>query len=213
MPNNISSEKVVRGFYSEKFTQNFRGLFLPLSRTLKNAGVKPNTVTIISMMLGVISGILFARNYLWTGLIFGLAMGFSDIVDGQLAKEFAGSSRFGAIVDSTVDRYNEFFVFTGLAFRYYFLGRELWIVPCALAFFGSVMISYVRARAETEGYECKIGLLQRPERLTLLAFGVLFRSKGIDVVVLFLAVFSQVTTVQRILHVYRQSRKHHNSLD
>ena len=213
MLNNVHSEKAIRGFYSEKFIQNFRSLFLPLSRALKKADVRPNTVTVISVAFGVITGVFLAYDYLWTGLIFGLAMAFADIVDGQLAKEFAGASRFGAVIDSTADRYNEFFVFGGLAFRYYFLGRDLWIIACAMAFFGSIMISYVKARAETEGIECKVGLLQRPERLTILGFGVLFRSPGIDVAVLFLAVFSHATTVQRILHVCRQSRKHHNNLN
>ena len=213
MPDNIQSEKAIRGLYSDKFIRNFRGLFQPVSRALKKADVKPNTVTIFSMCFGIITGIFLAYNHLWTALVFGLAMGFADIIDGQLAKDFTGSSKFGALLDSTVDRYNEFFVFSGLAFRYYFLGREVWIAVCALAFFGSIMISYVKSRAETEGFECKVGLLQRPERLTILAIGVLFRSPGIDVCVLFLAVFSQVTAVQRILHIYRQSRKHLNDLN
>jgi len=134
-------------------------------------------------------------------------MGFADIVDGQLAKEFDGATKFGGIFDSILDRYNEFFVFTGLAFRYHFLGRPLWITGCVLALFGSLMISYVKARAETEGFECKVGRLQRPERLTILAVGVLFRNLGIDIAIVFLAVFSQITVLQRIHHVYSQSRK------
>jgi len=205
--NHIQSEKDIRGLYSKEFTQYFRGLFLPLSRVLMKAGVTPNTVTFFSLIFGAFTGILFALNYLWTGLAFGLAMGFADIVDGQLAKEFGDATKFGSILDSTLDRYNEFFVFTGLAFRYYFLGRPLWITGCVLALYGSLMISYVKASAETEGIECKVGRLQRPERLTILGIGVLFRSLGIDIAIVFLAVFSQITVLHRIQHVYRQSRK------
>jgi len=232
--NHIQSEKDIRGLYSKEFTQYFRGLFLPLSRVLMKAGVTPNTVTFFSLIFGAFTGILFALNYLWTGLAFGLAMSFADIVDGQLAKEFGDATKFGSILDSTLDRYNEFFVFTGLAFRYYFLGRPLWITGCVLALYGSLMIlafryyflgrplwitgcvlalygslmiSYVKARAETEGIECKVGRLQRPERLTILGVGVLFRSLGIDIAITFLAVFSQITILYRIQHVYRQSRK------
>jgi phosphatidylglycerophosphate synthase len=76
-----------------------------------------------------------------------------------------------------------------------------------LAFFGSFMISYVKSRAESAGFECKVGRLQRPERLTLIAVGVLFGSVGIDVVVAFLAVATQATVLARLLHVWRKSRR------
>ena len=134
-------------------------------------------------------------------------MGFADIVDGQLAKEFGGATKFGGIFESTIDRYNDFLIYAGLAFRYYFLGRHIWIAVCALAFLGSVMISYIKARSEADGVECKVGRLQRPERLTLIGVGVLFRGTGIDCVVAFLAVSTQATAFYRLLHVYHQSNK------
>ena len=202
------SQKIKRAFFSREFTLFFRGLFLPLSRMLMKANVTPNTVTFVSLILAVVTSVLLALDYLWTGLVFGLAMGFSDIVDGQLAKEFGGATKFGGILDSTIDRYNEFLIYTGLAFRYYFLGRHLWIAACALVFLGSVMISYIKARAESDGYECKVGKLQRPERLTIIAFGILFRSTGIDIAIAFLAVSTQVTALYRLLYVYRQSRNY-----
>ena len=204
------SEKFVRGFYSEEFIRGFRGFFKPLSHVLVKAGVTPNTVTFISLLLGAITGIFLALDYLWTGLATGIAMGFADIIDGQLAKEYSRTSKFGAILDSTIDRYNEFFLFAGFAVRYYLHGRELWIVFCALVFLGSTMISYVRARSEAEGFDCKVGRLQRPERLTIVAFGTLFRGTGIDVAILFLAIFTQITAFQRLMYVYHQSRKSHS---
>jgi len=200
----IHRKKAISGLYSKKFIKNFRELFKPLSRALLKAGVSPNTVTVISLVLGIVTGVFLASDYLWTGLVFGLAMCFSDIVDGQLAKEFSVASPFGAVLDSTIDRLNEFIVFFSLALRYYLLGRNLWIIPCAFAFLGSFMISYIRARSEAEGFECKVGRLQRPERLTIIGVGVLLRSTGIDVAIILLAVFTPITMLHRIIHVYRQ---------
>ena len=200
---------VVEGFFTPAFIYAFRLLFRPLSRFLLRHHTTPNTVTFLSLVLGVITGISFALNHLWLGFFFGLSMGFSDIVDGQLAKDFGGKTRFGAVLDSTVDRLNEFFAFAGYSIRYFFLGQPIWITVCAIAFFGSIMISYVKARAEAEGFTCKVGRLQRPERLTLLAIGTLIACLGfdigIDIAVLFLAISTQFTVIYRILHVYRQS--------
>jgi phosphatidylglycerophosphate synthase len=198
------TEKISRGFFTEPFIRFFRGLFLPLSRVLRRAGITPNAVTYVSLFFGLTSGVLIAMDHIYFGLAAGVIMGFADIVDGQLAKEFDSATVFGGVLDSTVDRYNEFFIFAGLTWRYAALGRDLWIIPCVLAFFGSLMISYVKSRAESSGLECKVGRLQRPERLTLLAVGSLFGSVGIDIIVAFLAVATQATVFARLLHVWRQ---------
>jgi CDP-diacylglycerol---glycerol-3-phosphate 3-phosphatidyltransferase len=204
-------EKIGRGFFSDSFIRFFRGMFLPLSRFLKRAGVTPNMVTFASLAFGILSGMLFALNHIYWGFATGLLMGFSDIVDGQLAKEFGGESKFGGVLDSTIDRYNEFFIFAGFAWRYHSLGREVWIVLCALAFLGSIMISYVKSRAETAGFECKVGRLQRPERLALIGVGVLANclgiDGGIDAAIAFLAVATQFTAVSRLVHVWNQAKR------
>jgi archaetidylinositol phosphate synthase len=201
----VQAEKVSRGLFTKSFIRFFRGLFMPLCRALKRMGVTPNAVTYVSLFLGMLSGVLFAMDMIYPGLAAGLLMGFADIVDGQLAKEFDATTVFGGVLDSTVDRYNEFFLFAGFAWRYAALGRDVWIIPCVLAFFGSVMTSYVKSRAESSGLECKVGRLQRPERLTILAFGALFGSIGIDVAVAFLAVATQATVFGRLHHVWRQA--------
>ncbi len=207
MGNHTRIEKTNRNFFSERFIKTFRGFFLPVSRTLRWAGVTPNMVTLISLVLGLLAGVFMGLNMIYTSLTLGVIMSLSDIIDGQMAKEFGGASKFGGVLDSTIDRYNEFFIFAGFAVRYYFLGRPEWMILCAFAFFGSAMISYVRARAEAAGLECKVGFLQRPERLALMGICVLFRSIGIDVVLVFLAFSTQVTVITRLLHVYRQGRK------
>jgi len=164
-------------------------------------------VTFISLVLGMLTGVLLGLNMIYIGLALGRIMIFSDLIDGQMAKEFGGAPKFGGVLDSTVDRLNEFFIFAGFAVRYYFLGRPEWMIFCAFAFLGSVMISYIRARAEAAGLDCKVGFLQRPERLALMGICVLFGSIGIDVMVVFMAFATQVTVITRLLHVYRQGRK------
>lgn len=195
----------VRAMYTDNFIRHYKALFRPLSRALRSVGISPNMMTFMSFILACITGALLALDYLWTGLVFGLAMGFADTVDGQLAKEFGQTSKFGAVLDSSIDRYNEFMVFLGVGIRYYLHGRPWWAVGSAVAFFGSIMVSYIKSRAETEGFECKVGRLQRPERLTIFGIGVLFRGVGIDVMTVILAVGTQFTAAYRLYHVYRQS--------
>ena len=199
-------EEKITGLFTRKFYYAFRALFHPITRILMRLGVSPNAVTVTSMVLGAIAGVYFAIDNLWAGMIFGYLMAFSDIVDGQLANACGKTTKFGGILDSTIDRYNEFFIYAGLGVRYYFLGRPVWSLICASVFLGSVMVSYIKARAEADGFECKVGKLQRPERLTILAIGIAFRGMWLDSAIALLAIFTQVTVLQRILHVYRQSR-------
>ena len=205
MDNLHVKEKKASGIYSEKFYNMFRALFRPVTRTLLWTGVTPNIVTILSLVFGAIAGILFAIDHLWLGMISGYLMAFSDIVDGQLAKEYGKTSRFGEILDSTIDRYNEFFIYAGLGIRYFFHGYSMWTFLCAVVFLNSVMISYVKARAEAAGFDCNIGIFQRPERLTLVAIAVAFDGLLLNPAMILLAVGTQITVLQRIFYVYKQS--------
>ena len=110
-------QKDSTGFFSTKFYYAFRGIFLPVTRFCKWARIKPNAVTVFSIVLGILMGVFFALDRLFIGIVIGLAMAFSDIVDGQLAKITGEITPFGGILDSTIDRYNEFLIFVGLGFR------------------------------------------------------------------------------------------------
>jgi CDP-diacylglycerol---glycerol-3-phosphate 3-phosphatidyltransferase len=207
MGNNTQAEKKSHGFFTERFIKTFRGLFLPISHGLVRVGFTPNMVTFISLVLGMLTGVFLGLDMIYVGLATGVIMGFSDLIDGQMAKEFGGATKFGGVLDSTIDRFNEFFIFAGFAVRYYFLGRPEWMIFCAFAFLGSIMISYVRARAESAGFDCKVGFLQRPERLAVMGVFMLFGSIGIDVILVFMAFATQVTVINRLLHVYRQGQR------
>jgi len=202
----IEKEKKATGFYTDEFNNAFRNLFRPVTRCLMWIGISPNIVTVFSVVLGFITGVLLALDYLWFALIVGYIMAFSDIVDGQLAKEYSNASKFGGVLDSTIDRYNEFFIFAGLGIRYYFHGQLLWTFACAVVFLNSVMISYVKARAEADGFDCNVGKLQRPERLTIVAIGVAFGGLLLEPAIAVLAVFTQLTVLHRLYYVYKQSK-------
>ncbi len=199
-------EKKITGLFSQKFYYAFRALFNPITQILMRLGVSPNVITFISIIMGAGAGINLAMDRLWAGLVFGYLMSFSDIVDGQLAHAYGRTTKFGGILDSTIDRYNEFFIYTGLGVRYYFLGKPVWSLICASVFLGSVMVSYIKARAEADGFECNVGKFQRPERLTILAIGIAFRGMWLYSAIAILAIFTQVTVLHRIIHVYRQSK-------
>ncbi len=205
--NVVEKEKRATGLFTERFYNAFRNLFRPVTRGLKWMGISPNTITFFSLIFGFIAGVLLALNYLWSALMVGCIMAFSDIIDGQLAKEYSNTTKFGGILDSTIDRYNEFFIFAGLGIRYFIGGRMLWMFACAVVFLNSVMISYVKARAEADGFDCNVGKLQRPERLTIVGIGVAFGGLLLDPAIAILVVFTQLTVLHRIYYVYKQSKK------
>lgn len=164
----------------------------------------PNFISFIALVLGLAAGILFAlAQPLWAGIVIILC-GFFDLLDGQVAIKTDKKSLFGAIFDSTLDRYSEFFIYLGIA--YYFRHHwALWL--CFFTFFGSFMVSYTRARAEGLGIECQIGIMQRAERLGLLAIGSLLGSAFGEfdtvmiAVLISIAVVSNFTAFQRIFYV------------
>ena len=206
MDNPAPKDEKATGLFSDGFYRAFRALFQPLTRSLMWLHITPNMITIASMGFGILAGYYFAIDRMWMGMMFGYTMGFADIVDGQLAKEYGLSSHFGGILDSIIDRYNEFFLYAGLGIRYLTLGRPWWGFACALVFLNSMMISYIKARAESDGISCKVGWFQRPERLTILTFGVVFGGLLLDPAIAILTAGSAFTAFQRVMHVYRQTK-------
>lgn len=179
-----SAEKIANIFISLKFSPNF--------------------ISIFALLLGIAAGILFVLGQtLWAGIVI-IFCGLFDVLDGQVASKTNRRSLFGAIFDSSLDRYSEFFIYLGLA--YYFRHHwALWL--CFIAFFGSFMVSYTRARAEGLGIDCQVGIMQRAERIALLALGSLLGSV-FDVfvpvmiaVLVSIAVISNITALQRIFYV------------
>jgi CDP-diacylglycerol--glycerol-3-phosphate 3-phosphatidyltransferase len=141
---------------------------------------------------------------------FLVVCGTFDILDGKVAKNGDRKSLYGAILDSSLDRYAEFFIYTGLAYHFRH-GWGLWLM--FFAFLGSTMVSYTRARAEGLGVDCQVGIMQRAERLLLIFLGtvagIVFRviDPAILTVMAFIAVISNITAIQRIFYVKRYEKK------
>lgn len=180
-----------------------RELFSHLASRLHQMGITPNTVTIAGFVLTLLSTVMFATgNLFWGGFVLWAAAMF-DMLDGDLARYANQTSKFGAFLDSTLDRYSESITFLGLAVYFsYKPGSQTELFLIFLTLIGSWMVSYTRARAEGLGLECKVGILQRPERLTILIAGLILGL--VSPALWILAIFTNVTSLQRIYEVYTQ---------
>jgi CDP-diacylglycerol---glycerol-3-phosphate 3-phosphatidyltransferase len=184
---------------------------MPLARTLAGWGVTPNSLTIAGAILNAgVAAAIAAGWFPASGLLL-LAANALDLLDGAVARVSGRASLFGAFLDSTLDRYAEIVVFVGLIGWFASQGNWHGEVLTALALAGSLMVSYTRARAEGLNLHGEVGLLPRPARLVVLAAGlVLVAIPGLgwtlEAAVALLAVFTNLTAVQRGQHVWRQTR-------
>lgn len=188
----------------------------PLIKGMIKVGITPNFITTTGFLLNVVAtsffvyAAMYAPNDLsligWGGAII-LFAGLFDMMDGRLARMGNMSSVFGALWDSTLDRYSELFTLFGITV-FFLLNQWEWMgVITFLAMVGSVMVSYVRARAEGLDIECKVGLMQRPERVVLTAFGAIMCGIMADVMwlavpIAIIAVLANITAFWRIGHCY-----------
>lgn len=173
----------------------------PLVRLFVRLGFRPDWLTLFGFLMNVVATGAFAVGELRWGAAIMLAAGLCDILDGQLAREGRSETKFGALLDSTTDRYSEIFLFFGIAT--YLVRRGEWLVSSILFFAlaGSLMVSYVRARAEGLGEDCKVGFMQRPERLAGLAIGGLLGHEGLVFVLVVLAVTTNYTVIERLAYI------------
>jgi len=185
------------------FTDNLANVFVSLK-------ISPNSLSVFALILGFGAGLLYVSSKpLWAGIVI-VFCGLFDILDGKVAVKTNQKSLFGAIFDSTLDRYSEFFIYLGLA--YYFRNHwALWLL--FFTFLGSSMVSYTRARAEGLNIECKIGVMQRAERMVLLAsasvIGSAFRvfDPAMIGVLIVIAAVSNFTAFQRTFYVKKVEKQ------
>jgi CDP-diacylglycerol--glycerol-3-phosphate 3-phosphatidyltransferase len=211
-------------FLSEKNKERYLRIITPLRKVLARLGVHPNILSITGLILSVVAGFVYSLgSFFWAAWIVVLA-GTCDALDGELARQTGKNSRFGAFFDSALDRYSDGFILMGLG--WFFAGGPVlfggggetsvgnqspWaVVLIILAMAGSFMVSYTRARAEALGLQCKVGLMQRPERITLLVIGSLLGSIPViglifvKVTLLILALSTNITAIHRMIHVKNQ---------
>lgn len=187
-----------------------RKLLEPAVGALAKAGVSPLAVSLFGVLLSLCGAVIVAWGSLRGGGILLLFAGICDVLDGDLARRLGRASRFGAFIDSFLDRLSEFVLFGGiLAFVIRRPGGFPFYEPVVilLALMGSVLTSYARARAEGIGIQCKVGVVERPERVALLALGLIVGYRFLMAVIILLAVTSLTTVVQRIRHVRRMAEQ------
>jgi CDP-diacylglycerol--glycerol-3-phosphate 3-phosphatidyltransferase len=203
--------------FSRRIQQKARQFVAWIMRPLARLGITPNMVTFIGLLLSIVTAFVIASGSVRAGGALVLFAGIFDMFDGAMARVRNAATTFGAFLDSTLDRYSESIILGGLLF--YALQRPtlheaLWpweneqqwmIVFIFVAAVGSLMVSYAKARAEGLGLECKTGLLARPERVVILALGLL-TGTTISALAL-LAVLSHVTAVERIAYVWRAAEQ------
>jgi CDP-diacylglycerol--glycerol-3-phosphate 3-phosphatidyltransferase len=172
-------------------------------RPLARAGVSPNALTVIGFvaMVGV-AWVLALGHQRVAGLLI-LFVGLFDALDGTLARMTGKAGPFGAFLDSTLDRFAEIALYLGLLYLY--RGDTMATVLVYLTITGSLMVSYTRARAEGLGLECKVGLFTRLERLAVLIVGLILERTLWALLVL--AIFSNLTALQRMWHVWRATTR------
>jgi CDP-diacylglycerol--glycerol-3-phosphate 3-phosphatidyltransferase len=199
--------------------RGLRGGVEPIVNLLVRGRVHPNILSTLGFLITCAAGLLFHQHHVRTGGLVILIGGLFDLFDGTVARRTGLASAFGAFYDSTLDRLSEIVVYLGLLSLYNDYRLELgdvgMIYFIMLAMAGSLMISYTRARAEGLRVDCHVGLMQRPERVILIGFGALLggeatllgqRGLVLRVVIIVLAILTNLTVLQRIWWVYRTTR-------
>jgi CDP-diacylglycerol---glycerol-3-phosphate 3-phosphatidyltransferase len=187
----------------------------PLINALARRRVHPNLLTTLGFIATLGAGLSFHQHNVRLAGFLILVGGFFDILDGRVARVTELGSKFGAFYDSTLDRISEIVVFLGILSLYNSYRQELgdvgMIYLVMLAMAGSLMVSYTRARAETLGLDCRVGLMPRAERVVLIGasslfFGMAWNGIVLKVVIGILAVLTNLTAFQRIVWVYQHAR-------
>ena len=166
--------------------------------------VHPNVLTFIGLLINIWAAFLFAAGRFTSGGVVVIGAGLFDMVDGRVARSTNQVTKFGGFFDSVLDRYSDLGVLIGLLVYYASINRYFYVVLTAIVMTGSVMISYTRARAENTIPRCKVGFLERPERVVLVIIGALFNCMA--QVLWVMAVLSNTTVFSRMLYTWQETK-------
>ena len=200
-----TNSKQPRLTFSDRMRVVFKGTLDPIGAFFNRLGIYPNTMTILGLVGNIVAALLIALGYMTIGGILVVVMGFIDTLDGTMARLRGMPSEFGAFVDSVTDRYSELVIFAGLIYYFLSTGDGSSALVTYFAASGSVLVSYVRARAASVGMDTKVGFLSRFERYLVIAPTLIFSIPMVGVWII--AVFANFTALQRILDVRRQARE------
>ncbi len=175
--------------------------------------ISPNVLTFMGLVINIVAAVLFgyasgenqAAFFRCAGLVI-VGAGIFDMVDGRVARATGKVTTFGGFFDSVIDRYSDVALYFGLLVYYARANRFFYLVLTAVVMVTSVMVSYTRARAESLIGQCKVGFMERPERIVLVILGALFNRMA--PVLWVIAVLGNLTVVHRIVFTYRKTREH-----
>jgi CDP-diacylglycerol---glycerol-3-phosphate 3-phosphatidyltransferase len=174
--------------------------------------VHPNVLTFIGLLINVWAAFLFGvagstdhiAKFRWAGVVV-IGAGLFDMVDGRVARETNRVTRFGGFFDSVLDRYSDLGLLVGLLVYYASINRFFYVVLTAIVMTGTVMVSYTRARAENSIPRCKVGFLERPERVVLIIIGALFDRMA--PVLWVIAILSNITVIHRMIYTWQEAKR------
>ncbi len=180
-------------------------VILLIVRALALSRIHPNVLTFIGLLVnGAAAALLASHRFLAAGIVI-MCAGLFDMVDGRVARETNRVTRFGGFFDSVLDRYSDLVLLMGLLVYYASINRFFYVVLTAVVMTGSVMVSYTRARAECTIPRCKVGFMERPERVVLVIIGAVFDRMA--PVLWIIAVISNLTVIHRVLYTWWETKR------
>lgn len=174
-------------------------------RWLALSRIHPNVLTFLGLVINVYAAYLFSTGSFRAAGLVVIGAGLFDMVDGRVARASNRVTRFGGFFDSVIDRYSDLALLVGLLVYYASINRFFYVVLTAIVMTGSVMVSYTRARAECTIPKCKVGFLERPERIVLIIIGALFNRMA--PVLWIIAVLSNLTVIHRMIYTWQESTR------
>jgi len=198
-------------FLPDVLRQWYINMINPAVRFFIRLEINPNHFTTLGFLIQLVSVYFLATGKLFVGGCLIILAGSCDMIDGKVARARGAGTKFGALYDSTIDRFSEFAMFFGIG--YYFIKNEYYLstIGAFIALGGSLMTSYIRARSEGLGFECKVGYMQRPERIVYIAFAAIASiipyagPYPLIAVLWMIAIMANFTAFQRVYHVYKQT--------
>ena len=190
---------------TKRIGQGGKYLWERIVRAFAAAHINPDILTFIGFVINLLAAYLFAYGYFrWAGATVFLA-GVFDLTDGQVARVTGRVTPFGGFLDSVLDRYSDLLLLVGLLVYYGRINRFWYVTLVAIAMIGAVMTSYARARSENLIPSCKVGFLERPERIVLIIIGAL--TDRMAPVLWVIVIFSNLTVLHRILHTHHEAQR------
>jgi CDP-diacylglycerol--glycerol-3-phosphate 3-phosphatidyltransferase len=191
--------------FTDKLRKIFKGILDPIGNFLNRIGLTPNTITLLGLVGTTFGAYLLSQGMMtWGGIVLFISV-LVDAFDGTMARLRGEPSDFGGFVDSVSDRYAELITFGGLLYHFLMVNDHLGAMVTFAAAAGSVLVSYVKARAEGLGFTAKVGILTRVERYIVLIPLLVFNQPFLAVALI--AALGNVTALQRIIHVRGQGHE------